>query len=347
MKKHNIQIIPINNIEKPAKEFSVEEDETILDGALRQGIVLAYGCKNGGCGTCKAKIHQGNYRHTDELLNSGERSQGLALLCSTYAQSDLKIEAKILEGIADMHIKKMPCRIASLQQKTEDIMQVKLQLPSNQSFTFAAGQYIDLLLKNNVRRSYSIASQPLDDVLELHIRHMSGGLFTDSLFGASNSETKLKERDILRFEGPLGTFFVRNNQKPLLFLASGTGFAPIQSMINQLYAQKDQRSITLYWGGRRPKDLYALDICAQWQQQMPHFNFIPVISNACDDDVWQGRTGFLHHAAMQDIPNMSAYDVYACGAPIMVDAARKDFTQQCRLSDDAFFADAFLSQADK
>ncbi len=335
------------NINKQNKIINVQENETILDAALRQGIILAYGCKNGGCGTCKAKIPQGDYRCTDTLLNTGERNQGLALLCSTYAQSDLSIEAKILEGIANTQIKKMPCRVLSLEKITEDIMQVKLQLPTNQNFAFTAGQYIDLLLKNNVRRSYSIASQPSDNIIELHIRHMSGGLFTDSLFG--KTENTLKERDILRFDGPLGTFFVRDHQKPLLFLASGTGFAPIKSMINQLHIQQDQRPITLYWGGRRPQDLYALDICKEWQNQQNYlssFKFIPVVSNALPEDAWKGRSGFLHHAVMEDIPNMSEYDVYACGAPIMIDSARKDFIEHCNLNADAFFADAFLSQAD-
>jgi len=333
------------NIVNSEKIFSVNPNEKILDAALRQGVILAYGCKNGGCGTCKGKVHTGDYTSSDSLLNSGERSQGLALFCCTTAHSDLTIEAKVLEGVGDIHIKKIPCRIAELNKISDDIMIVKLQLPATEKFVFLPGQYIDLLLKNNQRRSYSIASNPLESILELHIRHLEGGLFTDSLFGVS--DIALKVRDILRFEGPLGTFFLRDSPKPIIMLASGTGFAPIKSIINDIKAKKINRKIKLYWGGRRPKDLYDLKQCQEWMDTMENFSFIPVISNAQLEDNWQGRDGFLHHAVMQDIPNMSAYEVYACGAPIMVESAKKDFEEKCSLPDDAFFADAFLSQADK
>jgi CDP-4-dehydro-6-deoxyglucose reductase len=310
------------NIINSEKQFNVNQDETVLDAALRQGIMLAYGCKNGGCGTCKSKVHSGDYNTSDNLLNSGERSQGLALLCCTKAESDLTIEAKVLEGIGDINIKKLPCRISDMQKASDDIIIVKLQLPTNEQFAFMSGQYIDLLLKNNQRRSYSIASNPLENSVELHIRHMSGGLFTDALFGVSETQPALKVRDILRFEGPLGTFFLRESNKPIILLASGTGFAPIKSIINHMQASKNNRPVTLYWGGRRPKDIYAMQDCNEWLANMPNFKFIPVISDALAEDNWQGRTGFLHHAVMQDIPNMQDYEVYACGAPIMVESAK-------------------------
>jgi CDP-4-dehydro-6-deoxyglucose reductase len=175
---------------------------------------------------------------------------------------------------------------------------------------------------------------------------MSGGLFTDALFGVSENQPALKIRDILRFEGPLGTFFLRESNKPIILLASGTGFAPIKSIINHMQSHKNNRPVTLYWGGRRPKDIYAMQDCNEWIGNMPNFKFISVISDALDEDNWQGRTGFLHNAVMQDIPNMQDYEVYACGAPIMVETAKKDFIAKCNLPEDSFFADAFLSQAD-
>ncbi len=334
------------NIINSEKQFNVNADETVLDAALRQGIMLAYGCKNGGCGTCKSKIHSGNYSTSDNLLNSCEKSQGLALLCCTTAQSNLKIEAKVLEGIGDINIKKMPCRISSMQKISDDIMLVKMQLPTNEKFAFMPGQYIDLLLKNNQRRSYSIAGNPLENSVELHIRHMKGGLFSDALFGVSENQPALKVRDILRFEGPLGTFFLREGDKPIILLASGTGFAPIKSIINQMLATKNTRPATLYWGGRRPKDIYAMQDCNDWIANLPNFKFVSVVSDALSEDNWQGRTGFLHHAVMNDIPDMKNYEVYACGAPIMVESAKKDFTTKCNLPEDNFFADAFLSQSD-
>ena len=222
-----------------------------------------------------------------------------------------------------------------------------MQLPAAERFQFLAGQYIEFLLKDGHRRAYSIASAPeAGGPLELHIRHSPGGLFTDFVFGA-NASPALKLKDILRFEGPMGSFFLReDSKKPIIFVAAGTGLAPIKSMIEHMQAQQIQRPIALYWGGRRPGDLYLDALCRTWEQNIPDFRYVPVVSNALPEDQWTGRDGFVHLAAMNDFADMSAYQVYACGAPVVVNAARTDFVAQCRLPSEEFFADSFTSAAD-
>jgi CDP-4-dehydro-6-deoxyglucose reductase len=221
-----------------------------------------------------------------------------------------------------------------------------LQLPAAERFQFLAGQYLEFLLKDGQRRAYSIANAPgQEGPLELHIRHLPGGLFTDFVFGAT--DPALKEKDILRFEGPLGSFFLQeDSQKPIIFVAAGTGFAPIKSIIEQMQLKKIQRPIHLYWGGRRPCDLYLDTLCQGWAETIPDFQYIPVISDALPADHWTGRTGFVHQAVIADHPNLAAFQVYACGAPVMVNAARQDFSSQCHLPEEEFYADSFTSAAD-
>ena len=217
-----------------------------------------------------------------------------------------------------------------------------LKLPANERLQFLAGQYLEFLLRDGSRRSFSMANAPHDDeLIQLHVRHVPGGSFTDHVFG------KMKERDILRFEGPHGTFFLReDSDKPIVFVASGTGFAPIKSVIEHALAEGVKRPMTLYWGGRRPKDLYLNDLPRKWAAEHPEFRYVPVISDALPEDAWTGRTGFVHRAVMEDFPDLSGHQVYACGVPVMVDAARSDFVARCGLPEDEFYADSFTTQAD-
>jgi CDP-4-dehydro-6-deoxyglucose reductase len=219
---------------------------------------------------------------------------------------------------------------------------LSLQLPANEALAYRAGQYVEFLLKDGKRRAYSIANAPsFSGPLELHIRHLPGGLFTDHVFST------MKERDILRFEGPLGTFFLReDSNKPIVLLASGTGFAPVKALVEHMLHLKSERPVHLYWGGRRPQDLYMHALCEQWARELPHFRYVPVISDALPEDAWTGRTGYVHAAVMQDIPDLSGYQVYACGAPVMVDSARSDYVAQCGLPPEEFYADAFTTEAD-
>ena len=332
-------------VQPSGHQFSCAPDETVLAAALRAGVGLPYGCKNGACGSCKGKLLTGSLTHGAhqlKALSGAEEEAGAALFCCATPHSDLTIEVREVAGAGEFPIKKLPSRVTTLDRVGADVIILSLQLPAAERFQYRAGQYVEFLLKDGKRRSYSMANAPhVGDQLTLHIRHLPGGLFTDQVF------TTLKERDILRFEGPLGTFFLRDDSnKPMVLLASGTGFAPIKAIVEQAIANDAGRAMVLYWGGRRPQDLYLHELCEEWVRSIPGFRYVPVISNALAEDHWTGRAGLVHRAVMEDLPDLSAYQVYACGVPVMVDAARGDFVAQCGLPADEFFADAFTSEAD-
>jgi CDP-4-dehydro-6-deoxyglucose reductase, E3 len=327
-------------IQPSGHQFDVAEGESVLTAAMRQDLVLPYGCRNGACGTCKGKILEGEVDYgvyQKKALTEDEKAQGKALFCQARPLTDLVIEARIIGAAKDIQIKTLPCRVQKMERLADDVIVLHLKLPANERLQFLAGQYIEFLLKDGSRRSFSMGNAPHDDeLIELHVRHVAGGQFTAHVFG------KMKERDILRFEGPLGTFFLREDSgKPIVFVASGTGFAPIKSIIEHALRKGVTRPMVLYWGGRRPKDLYMDALAKQWP-----ITYVPVVSDALPEDQWTGRTGFVHRAVMEDFPDLSARQVYACGVPVMVDAARRDFTQQCGLPEDEFFADSFTTQAD-
>jgi len=325
--------------------FEVNPGEAILAAALRQGFVLPYGCRNGACGSCKGKILEGSVdygSYQEKALPEKEKAEGKALFCQARPLSDLVLEARTIGAVKDIPIKTLPCRVQKMERLADDVVVLYLKLPANERLQFLAGQYIEFLLRDGTRRSFSMANAPHDDeLLQLHVRHVPGGQFTDHVFG------KMKERDILRFEGPHGTFFLReDSDKPIVLVASGTGFAPIKSVVEHALAEGVQRPMTLYWGGRRPKDLYLNDLPLKWAAEHPSFHYVPVISDALPEDAWSGRTGFVHRAVMEDFPDLSGHQVYACGVPVMVDSARRDFVAQCGLPEDEFYADSFTTQAD-
>jgi len=325
--------------------FEVQEGEAVLTAALRQGVMLPYGCKNGACGSCKGKIVSGtvDYGHYHaRVLTEAERAHGKALFCQAKPLGELVIECRTIGAAKDIAVRLLPCRAQQLEKVADDVMIVHLKLPANERLQFLAGQYIDFLLKGGERRSFSMANPPHgDEFIELHIRHVAGGNFTDHVFG------KMKERDILRLEGPLGSFFLREDSaKPIVFVASGTGFAPIKAIIESALHRKITRPMVLYWGARRPKDLYLSSLPERWAKDHSHFRYVPVISEARPEDNWSGRSGFVHRAVMEDLPDLSGHQVYACGVPIMVDSARKDFIAQCQLPEDEFYADSFTTAAD-
>ena len=326
-------------------EFEVEPGEAILAAALRQGFVLPYGCRNGACGSCKGRILEGRVdygTYQEKALPEKEKAEGKALFCQARPLTDLVLEARTIGAVKDIPIKTLPCRVQKIERLADDVIVLYLKLPANERLQFLAGQYLEFLLRDGTRRSFSMANPPHDDeLIQLHVRHVPGGSFTDHVFG------KMKERDILRFEGPHGTFFLReDSDKPIVFVASGTGFAPIKSVIEHALAEEVKRPMTLYWGGRRPKDLYLNDLPLKWAAEHPGFRYVPVISDALPEDAWTGRTGFVHRAVMEDLPDLSGHQVYACGVPVMVDAARSDFVARCGLPEDEFYADSFTTQAD-
>jgi len=333
-------------IRNTGHRFSAQEGESILQAALREGLVLPYGCRDGACGTCKGKLIEGKVdygRYSPKALADAEREKGSVLFCQAKPLSDVVIEAREVRKAGDIPIRMLPSRVQRIDRPTADVAILYLKLPANERLQFLAGQYLDILLRDGTRRSFSMANAPHDDeFLQLHVRHVPGGAFTDHVFG------RMKEREILRFEGPLGTFFLReDSDKPIVFVASGTGFAPIKSVIESAFAKGVARPMTLYWGCRTLKDLYLHELPALWEREHANFRYIPVLSEALPEDRWTGRTGFVHRAVMEDFPDLSAVQVYACGVPVMVNAARQDFTSQCGLPENEFYADSFTTAADK
>ena len=338
-----VSVLPSN------RSFTVAVDEPILTAGIRQGVALPYGCKDGACGSCKCKMLEGKVvhgTHQPKALSAEEEAKGYILTCCAKPQSDIVLESRQVTSADAFPIKRMPSRVISLEKKSHDVMVIKLQLPASDTLQFKAGQYIEFILRDGARRSYSMASAPHiaaeSKTLELHLRHMSGGKFTDHVFG------EMKEKEIQRIEGPFGSFYLReDSEKPIILLASGTGFAPIKAIIQHMQHQGNKRPVVLYWGGRRLADLYMHDWVQAHVAAMPNLRYVPVVSNALPEDAWTGRTGFVHQAVMADFADLSDHQVYACGAPIVVDSAQADFVNICKLPEDEFYADSFITEADK
>jgi CDP-4-dehydro-6-deoxyglucose reductase len=336
-------------IQPAGVSFEVPRDEPILPAAIRQGVGLPYGCRDGACGSCKSRLLEGRVihgAHQLKALSVEEEAQGFILTCCATPQTDCVVEARSVPGAGQFPVLKLPSRVLSLERAAPDVMVLKLQLPANQNLQYHAGQYVEFILQGGARRSYSMANAPhalgTPPAIELHIRHMPGGRFTDHVFGA------MKERDILRMEGPFGSFFLReDSSRPMILLASGTGFAPIKALIDHLRMKVSTRPAVLYWGGRRPQDLYMDAWCRAQAAELPWLRYVPVVSDALPADAWTGRTGFVHRAVVEDFPDLSGHQVYACGAPVVVESAERDFTAVCGLPADEFFADAFTSELDK
>jgi len=338
-------------VQPSGRSFDAEPQETLLAAGIRQGIGLPYGCKDGACGSCKCRKLSGTVRmtpHQSKALPVEDEAQGYVLTCCAHATGDVVLESHQVTHAGAFPIKKMPARVAQLERLSHDVMRVKLQLPASESLQYHAGQYVQFVLPDGTRRSYSMANAPHTLVesgapmVELHIRHMPGGQFTDQVFSS------MKEKDILRIEGPYGSFHLRDESpKPIILLASGTGFAPIKAIIEHMQFMGITRDAVLYWGGRRPRDLYLDGWVRDRLAAMPHLKYVPVVSDALPEDGWRGRTGFVHRAVLEDFSDLSGHQVYACGAPIVVDSAHKDYVHRAGLPDEEFYADAFTSEADK
>lgn len=318
------------------KTFVAAPGQSLLDAGLAAGLALPYQCRTGECGTCRATVVDGE---VDHLPASWPLAEGECLLCRCTARGPLRIGCEEVAGVSGLPLRKLAVRVASIERAAADVAVLRLQPPAGQTLDYLAGQYVDVLLRDGRRRSYSLATAPgKAEQLELHIRHLPGGAFTDQVFGS------LKVRDMLRIEGPFGRFHLREDSAaPMILLASGTGFAPIKAIVEQARRSGLKRPATLYWGGRRRADLYFHAMALQWARELPWLDYVPVLSMADAD--WVGRSGFVHEAVIDDFPDLSAFEVYACGAPVMVDAARRDFVARCGLAEGRFFADAFVSAA--
>ena len=329
---------------KPSNRvFTANEGETILDAALRNGYAISYGCRDGACSTCKGRVLEGEVdygSYEETALTEADKRLGMALFCQARPRGDIVIECREVEAVKDIRIKTLPCRVQKMQRAAADIMILHLILPASERLQFLAGQYISVLLKDGTRRDLSMANAPHDDeFVQLHLRNY-GGPFSVHVF------TRMKERDILRIEGPFGTFFLReDSNKPIILLASGTGFAPVKAIIEHALHIRNPRPMVMYWGARVRADLYMNELPERWASEHSNFKYVPVLSEPLPEDRWNGRTGLVHEAAMRDIPDMSGHQVYACGAPVMVEAAHRDFTSQCGLPEEEFFSDAFTPAA--
>ena len=338
-------------VQPSGRSFEAQGDETILAAGVRQGVGLPYGCKDGACGSCKCRKLSGEVRHREhqaKALSADEEAAGLILTCCASPLSDVVIESRQVTEAGAFPVRKMPARVMQLTRATPDVMVLRLQLPANDTLRYHAGQFVEFILRDGSRRSYSMATAPhqvageAGNTIELHIRHMPGGKFTDHVFGA------MKEKEILRIEGPMGSFHLREDSaKPIVLLASGTGFAPIKAILEHMIHKAIDRPVTLYWGGRRPQDLYDDAWIHACTARLPRLRYVPVISDALPEDAWSGRTGFVHRAVLEDLPDLREHQVYACGAPVVVDSARADFSAQAGLPPDEFFADSFTSERDK
>ncbi len=332
------------SLQPDGHQFDAEADQTVLEAALAADLLLPHGCRDGACGTCKGKVLEGEVDYgiySENALTDAEREAGLALFCCARPLGDLVLEARNVTRAADIPVKKLPCRVQKLDRLAADVMLVDLKLPASEAFRFRAGQYIDILLAGGQRRSFSIANAPDDAAhLELHVRRIEDGKFTNHVFDT------MKEKDILRFEGPLGSFWLREDSaRPIVMVAGGTGFAPIKSIVEHMIARGLSRPVTLYWGARDRAGLYLDALARSWEAALPGLRYIPVLSDLEPEDDWDGRRGLVHQAVLDDLGDLSGHEVYACGAPGMIAAARNSFTTERALPEDQFFADAFTFAA--
>ncbi|MBI3576353.1 MAG: CDP-6-deoxy-delta-3,4-glucoseen reductase [Gammaproteobacteria bacterium] len=326
-------------IEPSGHEFTVADQETILEGALRHGYTLPYSCRNGSCGACKGRLLAGDIdygKYEDKALSAAERAAGLALFCQAVPRSDVVIEARELAAVAGITIKTLPARVMKMERAADDVMILSLKLPANQRLQFLAGQYLDILLKDGKRRSFSLANPPHEDeFLQLHIRRVPDGLFTTHVF------TQMKQKDLLRLRGPMGTFFLReDSDRPVILIGGGTGFAPIKSMLEHAFARDISRPLHFYWGVRARRDLYMHALPQAWARTHANFRYTPVLSEPGAGDAWDGRTGWVHAAVLADYPDLSGHEVYASGPPPMIAAIKQAFFAR-GLTPERLFYDSF------
>ena len=320
------------------RDISARRDETLLEAGLRAGIAIPFECRNGGCGVCKGTILNGRIDYgacQRSALSDDERAASKALLCCATALSDVELEYEDAAADRDVPVQTLECAVQRLNKAAPEVMIVDLQLPRGGRMPYRAGQYFNVILEDGARRAFSFAAKPGEgDMIEMHVRLISGGRFTTRVF------TQTNPGDLVRIEGPFGRFFLRESSRPIIFVAGATGFAPVKSLLEYAFETGMQRRMYLYWGVRRPGDLYLQELVQRWTREHANFTYVPVISEPKPEDQWHGRTGLVHEAILQDFPDLSGYEIYTCGSVKMVETARPAFVAQ-GLHEDACFADAF------
>ncbi len=328
------------NFAPAGKSVSIRFDETLLDAGLRQDVNLPYECRNGGCGQCKCTVRSGKVDpglYQPSALSEEERAAGKVLLCCATALGDVEID--YVPPTVPSAIREHKARVVKLEKLSHDVMRVMLKLPEGQKIPFKAGQYINIILDDGQRRAFSFANPPHQpELIELQIRLVPGGRFTSHVFAG------MKEGDEVRFDGPLGDFTLRESERPIVFVAGATGFAPVKSMVEDAFHRGLKRPIYLYWGVRRLADLYLPDLPARWAEDHENFHFIPVLSDAAAEDNWSGRTGLVHEAILADFPDLAGKEIYACGSVKMVEAIFPSLKSQ-GAEEGMCFSDAFTISA--
>jgi NAD(P)H-flavin reductase/ferredoxin len=313
--------------------FPCEPREFVLDAAERAGYSMPSSCRKGVCNTCETALLAGEV----EQRGRGRRTarDGVALMCRSQPRADLTIRPKRFERIDIFRRKTITTTVYRIMRPVPDVTILNLRFPIGLRAPFKAGQYLQVIMEDGDRRNFSMANTTRhNDGAELHIRHVPGGKFSEGAL------SKLSVGEPLRVEIPFGDFHLRPSLRPVILLASGTGFSPIKSMVETAIQSGHRRPMHLYWGARRREDIYLFDLPGLWQKRLPWFSFTPVVSEPATS--WRGRTGLVHNAVCEDQPDLAGFDVYACGNPLMVEAAQRDFTAGHRLPEAQFFADAFV-----
>lgn len=331
-------------LQPSGREFPVEPGESILAAALRQGVMLPYGCRVGSCGSCMATLRAGRITYagpTPVGLEPDDIAADRILVCQAIPETDLVLEARELERAGEIPVKNLPARVHDIEHLTHDIMRLRLQLPASERMQFLAGQYIEILLKDGRRRGFSIANAPHDDAfMELHIRLVPGGEFTHYVF------EELKPKTMLRIEGPLGSYYLREDSpRPVILMGGGTGFAPLKGILEHAFHIGVQRPIHLFWGVRGRRDLYMQDQIQGWLAAHPNLRYTPVLSEPAAEDHWDGETGTVVEAVERAYADLGDFDIYMSGPPPMCDAARERFLK-LGVPIGQMFSDAFEFAAD-
>lgn len=326
-------------IETTGQSFTIEPGESILQAAQRQGVRLPYGCQNGRCGSCIGTLVSGSVAYPDgkpTALDTSGIEDNNAVFCQAVAESDLTIRVRINGKTDAPPVLAVPCRAQHLDRLSPDVMRVRLKIPGNEKFEFLAGQYLEFILKDGRRRAFSIANAPHDNkFIELHIRYISGGSFTGHVFD------DMRDKEILRMEGPLGSFYLReNSHRPIILMGGGTGFAPLKGILEHMFYSGNTRPVHLFWGARSKRDLYLHELPLQWQQTYTNFSYTPVLSHPFPEDEWSGATGLVTDAVVASYQDLSSYDIYMSGAPAMIDAATPLFVEH-QADMHSLYSDAF------
>jgi len=319
-------------VQPHGRRITVAADQPILESALAAGLNLPHSCKSGHCSSCRVLLRAGQIEYPNGIplgVTAEEAAAGKILLCQARARSDLVVEARLIASVTDVEIKTLPCRIAQITPLAPDVMQVFLRLPVVERLEFQPGQYLDILLDRGRRRSFSIASPPHDsELLELHIRRVPGGQFTDGLWDTPPVGS------LLKIEGPIGQFVYRDAPSPLLMIAGGTGFAPLKSMLRHILERGIDRPVHLYWGARQAHDVYEEALVLEWVRRYPQLRLTVVLSEATETPY---RVGWVHEAVMADYPNLEPFDIYAAGPPALVEAIRAEYPRHGARQDRLFF----------